>query len=188
MPNELGADHAGRTISAWGGYSYVKHTFDRKRKPYVKGGYWALSGSDPKKPKVVGDWDPLFSQWPEWSDGYVYTLNRERGIAYWTNLHMSQAEAGFAPVPKTTLAFVWYHMNSFYPFAGTPKMFAQGTTRGEDYQVRLEYNPTPNWKAYVHYEPFCPGDFYAASRAPAYEVQALVQYRFSVQPLKKYGH
>jgi hypothetical protein len=98
---------------------------------------------------------------------------------------MSQAEAGFSPFRKTTLAFIWYHMDSFHPFARTGTMFGPGTARGENLQTRFEYAPSPSWRAYIHYETHHPGDYYAANRAPAYEVQAQVTYRLILHPLDK---
>jgi Alginate export len=182
---QWGAQHGGDTISGWGGYSYVKHTFDRARRPWVKLGYWAMSGDDPKTRGTVEGWDPLFSQYPKWSDMYVYTQSREVGIAYWTNLRMSHVEAGFSPLSKNTLALVWYHMSSFHPSAGSAATFGSGTGRGENLQLRWEFSPNPSWKAYIHYETHHPGDFYAANRAPAYEVQAQVTYQFQFHPLAR---
>jgi hypothetical protein len=180
---QWGMQHGGATIGAWGGYSWVKHTLNRPLQPYAKMGYWAMSGNNPKTPNRLGAWDPLFSQYPKWSDSYVYTMGKEVGVGYWTNLRMSQVEGGFSPVRKTTLALVWYHMNSFYPFAGSPATFGPGTTRGEHFQVRAEYRPNPACTAYIHYESLQPGDFYMTSRAPAFEVQAQVVYRFMFHPL-----
>ncbi|HEY2016079.1 MAG TPA: alginate export family protein [Bryobacteraceae bacterium] len=182
---QWGAQHGGAVISAWGGYSYVKHTFNRILQPYIKGGYWALSGDDANTTGRVEGWDPLFSQYPKWSDMYVYTFSREVGIAYWTNLCMSQAETGIKPVRNTNLAFIWYHMNSFHPSAGSAATFGSGTGRGENLQVRFDYSPSPSWKAYLHYETHHPGDFYAPTRAGAYEVQAQVTYQFAFHPFEK---
>lgn len=185
---QWGAQHGGTAISAWAGYSYVKHTFDRALRPYVKAGYWALSGDDPNTRGTNENWDPLFSQWPKWSDIYPYSLSKEIGIAYWTNLRMSQVEAGFTPARNTSLAFIWYHMGSFHPFAGNPATFGAGTSRGENFQTRLEFSPSPSWKAHIHYETHHPGDFYATARAPAYEVQAQVTYRFEFHPFTHSAH
>jgi hypothetical protein len=182
---QWGMQHGGSTIGAWGGYGWWKHTLNRPLRPYAKLGYWAMSGNDPKTPHKLGGWDPLFSQFPKWSDSYVYTMGKEIGTGYWTNLHMSQVESGFSPVRQTTLAFIWYHMNSFHPFAGNPALFGSGTLRGEHYQVRAEYNPNPAWKMYIHYETLRPGDFYVTARAPAFEVQAQVVYRFTFQPVRE---
>lgn len=182
---QWGAQHGGAILSGWGGYSYIRHTFDRALQPYVKGGYWAMSGDDSRTPGRIEGWDPLFSQWPKWSDMYVYTQGKEIGTGYWTNLAMSQAEAGFTPVGRNKLAFIWYHMNAFHPFAGNPAMFGSGTGRGENFQVRWEYNSGGSWKTYVHYENHRPGDFYCTNRAPAYEVQAQVTYQFVFHPQGK---
>jgi hypothetical protein len=183
---QWGMQHGGAAIAGWGGYGWVKHTLDRRLLPYIKVGYWAMSGDDAKTRDKVEGWDPLFSQYPKWSDSYVYTLSKENGTAYWSNLRMSQFEAGFSPVPKTTLSFIWYHMNSFHPSAGSPATFGTGTGRGEHLQWRLEYNPTPAWKTYLHVENHRPGDFYAAGRAAAYEVQIQAAYRFTFHPLARW--
>jgi hypothetical protein len=181
---QWGAQHGGTAIAGWGGYSWLKHTLNRRLSPYVKVGYWALSGDDPKTKGTVEGWDPLFSQWPKWSDMYVYTESKEIGIAYWSNLSMSQVEAGFAPVRKTSVALIWYHMDSFHPFAGDTRTFGTGMHRGENLQARVEYSPNPSWKAYIHYESHRPNDFYADTRAPAYEVQAQVTYQFLFHPFE----
>jgi hypothetical protein len=185
---QWGAQHGGAVISAWGGYSYVKHTFDRAYKPYVKVGYWAMSGDNPNTKGRIEGWDPLFSQFPKWSDMYVYSLSKETLIAYWSNLRMSQAEAGFIPFRKNNLAFIWYHMDSFHPFAGSPATFGTGTHRGENFQVRWEYSPIPGWKCYIHFENHHPGDFYSSNRSPAYEVQAQVTYQFLFHPLNPHSN
>jgi methyl-accepting chemotaxis protein len=182
---QWGAQHGGVQITGWGGYSYVKHTFDRRLKPYVKAGYWAMSGDDPKTKGTWEGWDPLFSQYPKWSDMYVYTQSKEVSIAYATNLRMSQTEAGFSPIAKNTLALIWFHMDSFHPFAGSAATFGTGTNRGENVQLRWDAAPSPSWKMSIHYETHHPGDFYSVNRAPAYEVQCQVIYQFSFHPFEK---
>ncbi|NTU51047.1 MAG: hypothetical protein HGA94_01230, partial [Candidatus Aminicenantes bacterium] len=44
-----------------------------------------LSGDDPATPRAEG-WDPIFSRWPKWSEGYIYTFTRESRSSYWSNL------------------------------------------------------------------------------------------------------
>ena len=98
---EFAAQHGhqvgGKQIRAKGGYGYIKRTFDRLWSPYLQAGYVGLSGSDPSKPDVIGNWDPLFARWPKWSELYVYSQIPENGIAYWTNMNIVQMETGVAP-------------------------------------------------------------------------------------------
>jgi hypothetical protein len=180
---QWGAQHGGAELAGWGGYTWVKHVFDRPHSPYFKLAYWAMSGDDPKTRNKIEGWDPLFSQWPKWSDIYVNTEMKEISIAYETNLHMSQAEAGFAPSRKTNAALIWYHMDSFHLYPGDPRTFGNGTFRGNSFQARVEYIPNPSWKAHIHYESYRPGDFYASTRAAAYDVQAQVTYQFTFHPI-----
>ena len=126
---QWGRQHPGRDISAWGGYGYVKRTFQPKMKPYVQAGYWAMSGDDPTTSKIEG-WDPIFSRWPEWSELYVYSQLREYAIAYWTNIRMPQVEAGFRPIPRLLCRTTYYNMNAYHPFPGNQAIFAGGKNRG----------------------------------------------------------
>ena len=44
--------------------------------------YVGLSGNDPSRPNVIGNWDPLFSRWPQWSELAIYSQVPENGVAY----------------------------------------------------------------------------------------------------------
>jgi hypothetical protein len=144
-----------------------------------------MSGDDPKTSDRKEGWDPIFSQWPKWSDIHSFSISREIGMAYWSNLRMSQMEAGFAPARNMSVALIWYHMDSFHPWAGDPRTFGTGGRRGENFQARAEYTPNPAWKAHIRYESHQPGDFYAATRAAAYCVQGQLTYRFEFHPFER---
>jgi hypothetical protein len=173
---QWGAAHGGATISAWGGYSHLRRDFNRPLKPYLKVGYTALSGDDPRTANRIEGWDPIFSYWSDWCEGYVYSTLKE---GYWSNLSMEQFEAGFQPVRKTNLRFTVYEMGSFHNFPGSPAMFGDSTHRGENYQVRADFAFSPEYKAHILWESHHPGDFYAGTRAASYMVQAQLTYSFS---------
>ena len=163
---QRGADHAARNISGWAANGYFKKTYAKSAmKPYVMGGYWAFSGDDPNTKNTVEGWDPLFARWPKWSELYIYSQFREQGVAYWTNVGMSQVEAAFTPWKPLLWRFTWYHMDAFHPFPGNQAIFGSGTYRGEMLQSRLDFTVNSSWRGHVLYEYHMPGDFNRAQDA-----------------------
>lgn len=157
---QRGAQHPSTPIAAWGGYGYLKKTFAAPAKPYVLGGYWAMSGDDPNSKNRIEGWDPIFSRWPKWSELYIYSQFREKGVAYWTNTNLWQAEFGAAPIKPLDLRFTWYRMGAYHPFAGSPAVFSNGTLRGNHVQARLGVNLSSQWSGHVLWESQNPGSFY----------------------------
>jgi hypothetical protein len=164
-------------IKAWGGYSYVKKSFQRKLKPYILGGVWALSGTDSSTPTQIGGFDPIFSRWPKWSDLYIYSEVPEKGVAYWTNNRMFQAEAGFTPWKPVTFRATLYEEDAFHPSGATPTVFGTGKHRGEDMQIRMDYTINENLRGHIVYESMAPGDFYKV-QSNGYFFRAEITYQF----------
>ena len=164
---QRGDQKDGKSVRAHAGYAHVKRTFDRKLKPYLLGGFVGLSGDDPRTKNVVENWDPLFSRWPKWSELYIYTQMKEVGCSYWTNLSMSQVEAGFATAKRISARATWYHMLAPQPFAGDPALYATGGTRGDLIQGRVDFVLNKYLKGHALYERMLPGSYYA-SRDPGY--------------------
>ena len=121
-----------------------------------------MSGDDPATKGRDEGFDPLFSRWPKWSEMYIYSQFREKGVGYWTNLAMAQAEAAFSPWRPTIWRFTYYHMDAFHPFSANPTIFGTGTRRGEQLQTRLDVTINPSWKAHALYEYHLPAKFYRA--------------------------
>jgi hypothetical protein len=164
---QWGNQHPHTAIRGWGGYSYVKKQFAGDKKPYVLGGYWGMSGDDPKTTNRIEAWDPLFSRWPKFSELYIYTQLKETGVAYNTNLGMWQGEVGFSPAKPLQFRGTYYHMNAYHPFAGSPKIFSTGLTRGDLYETRLDFKLNKSWSGHVLWEHLLPGNFYAGE-TPGY--------------------
>ena len=197
--DSMTASAANLDIRAWGGYGYAKKKFKTKYSPYVIAGFWALSGQDPES-KTVGDFDPVFSRWPNnspsgegpfWSEFYGYGLTPERGIAYWTNMKMAKTEAGFTPWKPVTFVFGYSHMNAMQPFsvnpyhavgsikpaAATAGIFGNGLGRGQLLDGRLVYRVNKNIQGYFNMEKFLPGDFYTV-RDSGYWYRFDITYRY----------
>ena len=174
---QWGADNRGTDIRAWGGYSHLRKTIAGPRKLYLQGGWYGFSGDDPNTSSVYGGFDPLFSRWPAWSELYIYTQLKEKGVAYWTNLSMWQAETAFSPWKNANWRFTYYRMDSFYPFHGSAALYGTGTGRGNMFQSRLDFALNEQWRGHVLYEGMLPGSFYAHD-APAYFLRFEAIYAF----------
>ncbi len=158
---QWGAQHPSTPVRGMGGYAYVKKSFSGAWKPSFAFGYIGMSGDNPATKDKIEDWDPIFSRWPKWSELYIYTQLKERGVAYWTNTGMWSAETVFTPHPKLSARMTFYKMDAYHPFGGNVALYGTGTHRGDHYQARLDLNLNKHWKGHVLYEHLRPGDFYA---------------------------
>jgi hypothetical protein len=156
---QWGRQHPGLDIKAWGGFGYLKKTWDRTWKPAMQFGYWGFSGDDPSTPAIEA-WDPVFSRWPKWSELYIFSFNREKGPSYWSNTGMIQVEAGLSPRSFLDVRLTFYHMNAFHPFPGDPQVFGTGTNRGNMFQGRVDFRVNKKMRGHVLYEHQIPGNYY----------------------------
>jgi len=171
MALQWGQQRPSTSISGWGGYGYLKKSWKTTWKPSLQAGYWGMSGDDPATSNKVEGWDPLFARWPKFSELYLYSMLREKGVAYWTNLGMWQTELLVAPTKRLGGRLTYYRMNAFHTFPqGSTAIFGTGTGRGNLYQARLDLNLNKYWKGHAMYERVSPGTFYA-QRAPSYFVR-----------------
>lgn len=183
---QQGSQRPSVPVSGYGGYTYLRKSFHAPGRPAVTGGYWGFSGDNPATASRYEGWNPLFARWPKWSEMYLYSLWKERGAGYWSNLGMWEAELAATPVKWLNLRATYYHMNSFHSSPFNPNIFADGTGRGNHYQGRMDFLMGPSWKAHIVYESLLPGDFYRA-RGMAYffrwEICYQFQKRWAAEPL-----
>jgi hypothetical protein len=151
-------------VKGLAGYAYLKKTWSRRWSPSLSFGYYGLSGDDADTKGKIEGWDPVFSRWSKWSGSelYLLILQKEKGNAYWTNVGMWRAEAYFSPLRMLITRLIYYHMNSFHSYQGSPELFGTGTTRGNMLVSRTEVQMNRNWGSVFIYERFAPGDFYTS--------------------------
>lgn len=172
-----GAQHlAAKTIAAQAGYARLKKAIDGPWKPKFSVGFIGLSGTDPKADKI-GGWDPVFSRWPKWSELYVYSQPAEKGVAYWTNTGMFEAEARVSPAKFLDLRATYYRMAAFVAPTAATATFGTGKHRGDIYQVRADIKMSDAFKGHVLYEHLAPGSFYA-QRDPGYFLRMELSFLF----------
>ena len=149
---------AGR--AAFGGISHLDYT-PRWRLPWLKtltlGGIY-LSGDDPATAKMEG-WDPLFSRWPKWSEGYIYTFTRESRIAYWSNMTSIYGSLGFDFGARANAALTLHRLGALEP---APGEFPGGTglVRGMLLVGRLNFIISRFVTGHFQWDHFEPGNFY----------------------------
>lgn len=150
---------AGR--SAFGGIAHLDFT-PEWRVPYLKtltlGGIY-LSGDDPATAKMEG-WDPLFSRWPKWSEGYIYTFIRESRIAYWSNFNSVYGALAFDFGTRANGTLTLHRLGAEDALTGE---FPGGTglRRGMLFVGRLNFTISKILSGHFQWDHFEPGDFYA---------------------------
>jgi hypothetical protein len=150
---------AGR--SAFGGIAHLDYTPEWSV-PYLKtltlGGIY-LSGDDPATAGMEG-WDPIFSRWPKWSEGYIHTFTRESRVAYWSNLNSLYGSLlfDFGSRANATMTLHRLGAEKVRPgeFPGGP-----GLHRGTLVVGRLNFTISKLLSGHFQWDHFRPGDFYA---------------------------
>lgn len=145
---------------ALGGYFHLDYnTGDRipLLKTVTFGGIF-LSGDDPNTEEHEG-WDPLFSRWPKWSESYIYTLIRENGVAYWSNVNSIYASLLMDLTRKVNFKLTYHRLGACHPSLSA---FPGGTgkTRGKLLIGRLNIKIDKKWSGHFLWENFKPGSFY----------------------------
>ena len=148
--------------SAFGGYvhtdytttwaSYLPHSF-------TVGGIY-LSGNDPSTEDWEA-WDPLFARWPKWSESYIYTEIKERGVAYWSNLLSLYGQTKFVITKNISFALSYHRlMAPEKPVGNDSFPGGTGNIRGDLVTGKLIYQFNTYFSGHVIWETFDPGDFY----------------------------
>lgn len=149
--------------SAWGGLAHADGDL-AGRLPLLKtltvGGVF-LSGDHPDTGRMEG-WDPLFSRWPKWSEGYVYTLRSESRPAYWSNLTSLYASLTLDLGRGVEAILTAHSLGADEPAAGGPFPGGEGLRRGTLLKGRLNLTLSRSLTGHLLWEHFKPGDFYWA--------------------------
>lgn len=168
--HQFGEYEGGRDRAAYGGYVFGSRKFaDMKFKPEFELRYVYLSGDDPDTEKNE-NWDPLFSKAPYWNELLIYVQIYEfihetyAMPGYWSNLQLYMAKVKMELTPDTnlSLAYQYFRANEqAQPLAPFKAMFGNGKERGHLPTLFLTHKFTKNIDAFLQYEYFVPGDFYA---------------------------
>jgi len=107
------------------------------------------------------NWDPLFSRWPKWSESYIYTMVKEEGVAYWTNLASAYASLKFSFSPEVSANLDYHHLMA-PEYANPERSFpgGDGKNRGDLLIGKLTYHISKRLTGHFLWESFIPGSFY----------------------------
>ena len=137
-----------------------------------------LSGDDPATPRAEG-WDPIFSRWPKWSEGYIYTFTRESRSSYWSNLSALYAILALDLGQRVDGHLMIMPMGAEHPQL-EPGGFPGGTGhgRGTLFRGRLNYKLSQYFTGRVIWEHFIPGSFYFAGASSYNWLQLELIFRY----------
>lgn len=154
-----GEEDPDRSIFGWAGFAGYKHKMKGSLNPTFGVSAGAYSGDDPSTEKDEG-WVQPFSRWAQWSEIYIYSLLREGGIAYWSNMWFANAECVIQPSDHFKLRFSYYKMMAMESADAPYSIFDTGKDRGDLFQVRSDFTLCKGLTGHAVYEYMLPGDFY----------------------------
>ncbi|MBN1297843.1 hypothetical protein JXA80_13790, partial [bacterium] len=160
----MGEEDPDRDIEAWAGLAEWKHTFAGAMKPRVALSLAGLSGDDPDTSDDEG-WSPPFARWPKYSELYIYSQIRERGVANWSNLWFACAECIVSPVRPLTVRFSYYRLMAFHEWEAMQGYDSIDTVRGDLFEIRADISLLQGLTGHILYEYNAPGRFFQSEDA-----------------------
>ncbi len=174
----------GHKLIAWGTRNDLSYSFLDELKNKIHFAYEFLSGDDPDTGRNE-QFDPLWGEWPQWSELYIYTYSRETMIAETTNLHRFNVGHSFKPTEKlevkTDYHLLWADENTLKSTnSGDGFGFSKnGKFRGQLLTCWLNYVLTQQLKGHVLLEYFAPGNYYQHNtRSGSYFFRFNLEYTF----------
>lgn len=154
-------------IDAWGGYASLCYAFEADWKPRLSATYAYYSGEeDPSS--TDGDYegfDPLFGDWPKWSELLIYTFydgfnalktaGLDPDYGSWTNMKIAELRLAFCPSATVSTDLYYQHY-----WADEETGLGGGDDRGDLFGILANYAYTEDVSTHVLLEWFDPDDYY----------------------------
>jgi len=171
-------------LRAFGTTNRLDYDFLDENKNNLHVGYEYLSGDDPCTSKIEA-FDPLWGEWPQWSELYGYTYTLETMPFETTNIHRVWFGHSINLTPKVQLStdyhYLWADENTRanYSHSSGFGFSDNGKTRGQLLTCWLKWTLNKNLKGHLLGEFFFPGDYYASEcRDMAYFLRCTIEYKF----------
>ncbi len=148
---------------AVGGYTYaeIRTGWPAGLPQTIVARYIYLDGDNPATTGTIESWDPMFGRWPKWSESYLYTLTKENGVAYWSNMISVGGSVRSAVSPGVEVNLDYQYLTAPQHFTPGPAFpGGTGTTRGNLLSARITYKLSAIVSGHVVWEHFKPGDYY----------------------------
>lgn len=175
-------DNAENDCSALGGHVHFdyKTGWDSYLPRTILMGSFYFSGNDPDTDDIES-WFPLFERWPKWSESYIYTMIREQGVAWRTNITSLYGQVKFAFDENLKFNLAYHHLWANEDMsAGSIEetLFGgPGKDRGNLVIGKFIYNIDSHFSGHFLWEWFDPGDFYFPDADSYSWVRAELMYR-----------
>ncbi len=173
-----------KKLRAWGTRNDIEYYFKDEKKNVLHATLEYLTGDDPDTGKNEA-FDPLWGEWPQWSELYLYTYNYETMIGETTNLFRLGGGHSFYPTKKVQMCTDYYllwadeNTKKNSPHASGLTWTDSGKFRGQLATWWLKYQITEQLKGHVVLEFFLPGNYYAdSSRDHAFFSRFNLEYTF----------
>ena len=161
---EKGADSSSmQDMEAFGALTNLEYLFNDSTNSSAHIGYEYCSGDDPDSSDIE-QFDPLWAEWPRWSELYIYTYSRETMIAESTNVHRINLGHKFNPNKKwqvcTDYHLLWADENP----EGTGIAISDSSKfRGQLITCWGKYRFSKKLFGHLLGEYFIPGNYYEKS-------------------------
>jgi hypothetical protein len=155
-------DNDGDTTSmrAWGTNNSLAYNFNDEKKSQLRLEYEYLTGDDTSTDGRIEAFDPLWGEWPRFSELYIYTYAMETMIGEVTNLHRAGFFYDVSPSQKMQLK-TGYNLMWADETRDKGAFYGGDSFRGQLLTGRLMYQFTKNLSGRIDAEYLIPGDFYA---------------------------
>ena len=129
-----------------------------------------MTGDDPSTTGKNEGFDPMYGRYPKWSESYIYSLQLEKGIAYWTNFNSIYANLVVNVGENADMTIGYQRFGSQYSRSTT------SVYRGDLFQSRIDYKINKVLKGHVIWENFRPATFYPSTALRYNWVRFQVEY------------
>ncbi|MBP7460008.1 MAG: alginate export family protein [Candidatus Delongbacteria bacterium] len=118
-----------------------------------------LSGDDPDTEELEG-WDPMYARFPKWSESIIYTLTKEYGTSYWSNMTSLYAAINLKFSEQVYMILGYHRLGAQHTKPSIIFPGGAGTCRGDLFQARVHYKINSVLSGHIVLENFDPGSYY----------------------------
>ena len=177
---DKGADSSSmQDMEAYGALTNLEYMFKDSFDSSAHVGYEYCSGDDPGT-NDIEQFDPLWAEWPRWSELYIYTYSSETMIAESTNLHRVNIGHKFRPNKQwqicTDYHLLWADENTIQ---GSSFISDSSKFRGQLITCWAKYKFSQKLFGHLLGEYLIPGNYYEKSnRDDAFFLRFNLEYTF----------
>ena len=168
-----------RDLEAYGTVSNLEYLFNDSYDSSAHVGYEYCSGDDLGSSDNE-QFDPLWAEWPRWSELYIYTYSKETMIAESSNLHRVNIGHKFRPNKQwqicTDYHLLWADENTIQP---SSRFSDNSKFRGQLFTCWAKYRFSKKLFGHLLGEYLIPGSYYQKSyRDGAFFLRFNIEYTF----------